>query len=436
MDKTGVMTFNRGLPTGLLEYSFCPARTTPYAAFRIHDYRLYVIGWVVARMGTYIQSIAIAWEIYQRTGEALSLGLVGLAQALPLMVLALPAGLLADRYERRRLSIFSLLGMTVTSLALAAFSIREGPVLWMYALLFLDACMMTVGRPARTALLPQLVPAEVFPNAVTWNMSLMHIASVVGPALGGIVVAVSVQSAYFVAAAGSLWLAFMCLTRIQFRPVDEKPEPASWQTLLGGIRFVWDKRILFTIMALDLFAVLLGGAVYLLPIFAEDILNVGATGFGYLRAAPAVGAFLMAVAMIYLPPMKRAGHALLLAVAGFGVATIVFGFSQNFALSWVMLFLTGALDNISMVVRQTLTQLLTPDRMRGRVSAVSGIFIGASNELGGFESGLVAQWFGPVISVVSGGIGTILVVAGAAALSPQLLRLGALHEARAEEEGA
>ncbi|MXX27636.1 MAG: MFS transporter, partial [Caldilineaceae bacterium SB0668_bin_21] len=260
----------------------------PYAAFRIHDYRLYVIGWVVARMGTYIQSIAIAWEIYQRTGEALSLGLVGLAQALPLMVLALPAGLLADRYERRRLSIFSLLGMTVTSLALAAFSIREGPVLWMYALLFLDACMMTVGRPARTALLPQLVPAEVFPNAVTWNMSLMHIASVVGPALGGIVVAVSVQSAYFVAAAGSMWLAFV-LTRIQFRPVDEKPEPANWQTLLGGIRFVWDKRILFTIMALDLFAVLLGGAVYLLPIFAEDILNVGATGFGYLRAAPAVG---------------------------------------------------------------------------------------------------------------------------------------------------
>ena len=384
-------------------------------------------------MGTHIQSIAIAWEIYQRTGEALSLGLVGLAQALPLMVLALPAGLLADRYERRRLSIISLLGMTVTSLALAAFSLTEGPVSWMYALLFLDACAMTVGRPARTALLPQLVPAEVFPNAVTWNTSLMHIASVVGPALGGFVIAVSVSSAYFVAAAGSLWLAFI-LSRIQFRPVEERPEPANWQTLVAGIRFVWDKRILFTLMALDLFAVLLGGAVYLLPIFAEDILLVGATGFGYLRAAPAVGAFCMAVSMIYLPPMKRAGRSLLLAVAGFGVATIIFGFSQSFVLSWAMLFFTGALDNISMVVRQTLTQLLTPDRMRGRVSAVSGIFIGASNELGGFESGMVAHWLGPVISVVSGGIGTILVVAGAAALSPQLLRLGALHEAQAEKE--
>ena len=406
----------------------------PYAAFRIHDYRLYVIGWLVARMGTYIQSIAIAWEIYQRTGEALSLGLVGLAQALPLMVLALPAGLLADRYERRRLSIFSLLGMTATSLALGAFSIGEGPVLWMYALLFLDACMMTVGRPARTALLPQLVPADVFPNAVTWNTSLMHIASVAGPALGGFVVAVSVPSAYIIAAASSLWFVVI-LSRVRFRPQDELLEPGNLETLLGGIRFVWDKRILFTLMALDLFAVLLGGAVYLLPIYAKEILHVGATGFGYLHAAPAVGAFCMAVAMVYLPPMKRAGRTLLLAVAGFGAATIIFGFSQNFALSWAMLFLTGAFDNISMVVRQTLTQLLTPDRMRGRVSAVSGIFIGASNELGGFESGLVAQWFGPVISVVSGGIGTILVVAGTAALSPRLLRLGAMHEARAEEEG-
>ena len=405
----------------------------PYAAFRIRDYRLYVVGWLVALIGTRVQSIAIAWEIYQRTGEALSLGLVGLAQALPVMLLALPAGLLADRYERRRLSIISLLGMTVTSLALAVFSIAEGPVGWMYALLSLDATAMTLGRPARVALLPQLVPAETFPNAVTWNTSLMHLASVGGPALGGFVIVVSLPGAYVIAAASSLWLAFV-LSRIRFRPVDGLPEPANWQTFVAGIRFVWDKRILLTLMSLDLFAVLLGGAVFLLPIFAKEILHVGETGFGYLRAAPAVGAFCMAFAMIYLPPMRQAGRTLLLAVAGFGVATIFFGFSQDFTLSWVMLFLTGALDNISMVVRQTLTQLMTPDRMRGRVSAVSSIFIGASNELGGFESGLVAHWFGPLISVVSGGIGTLLVVAGTAALSPQLLRLGALHEARAEDE--
>ncbi len=415
----------------------------PYAAFRIHDYRLYVLGWLLAMIGTRIQSVAIGWEIYQRTGEAISLGLVGLVQALPMMLLALPAGVLADRYERRRLAMFSLLGMTATSLALAVFSAIQGPVAWMFALLFLDATAMTLGRPARVALLPQLVPAEVFPNAVTWNTSLMHMASVGGPAIGGLIIAVSVPSAYIIAAASSLWFVLI-LTRFHFRPAERvdgaplwdatQPQPAIWQTLVAGLQFVWDKRILFTLMSLDLFAVLLGGAVYLLPIFAEEILHVGVTGFGYLRAAPAVGAFCMAFAMIYLPPMKQAGRALLLAVAGFGVATILFGFSQNFYLSWAMLFLTGALDNISMVVRQTLTQLLTPDRMRGRVSAVSSIFIGASNELGGFESGLVAQWFGPVFSVVSGGIGTIVVVAGATLLAPPLLRLGALHEAKAETE--
>lgn len=403
----------------------------PYAAFRIRDYRLYVFGWVLAMLGTRIQSVAIGWEMYQRTGEALSLGLVGLAQALPTMALALPAGLLADRFERRRLVMISLLAMTGTSLALAAFSASQGPVSWMYALLFLDAVAVTLGRPARVALLPQLVPTEAFPNAITWNTSLMHIASVGGPAVGGFVIAASVPVAYVIAAGSSL-LFVLVLTRLQFRPVEEQREPATFQTLLAGLQFVWDKRILLTLMSLDLFAVLLGGAVYLLPIFAEDILNVGATGFGYLRAAPAVGAFVMAVSLVYLPPMKRAGRTLLLAVAGFGVATILFGLSESFYFSWLMLFLTGALDNISMVVRQTLTQLLTPDRMRGRVSAVSSIFIGASNELGGFESGLVAQWFGPVFSVVSGGIGTIVVVMATAALSPQLLRFGALHEAKAD----
>lgn len=405
----------------------------PYAAFRVRDYRMYVLGWLLAMIGTRMQSVAIGWEMYQRTGEALSLGLVGLAQALPMMILALPAGLLADRFERRRLVIFSLLGMTFTSLALAAFSATQGPVSWMYVLLFVDATAVTVGRPARVALLPQLVPAEAFPNAVTWTTSLMHIASVAGPAIGGFVIAINVPSAYVIAAGSSLLFALL-LTRFRFRPSQNQQEPATMRTLLAGLQFVWEKRILVTLMSLDLFAVLLGGAVYLLPIFAEDILQVGATGFGYLRAAPSVGAFCMAIALVYLPPMKRAGYTLLLAVAGFGVATILFGFSENFYVSWAMLFLTGALDNISMVVRQTLTQLLTPDRMRGRVSAVSSIFIGASNELGGFESGLVAQWFGPVFSVVSGGVGTLLVVAGAAALAPQLLGIGALHEAKAETE--
>jgi MFS family permease len=205
---------------------------------------------------------------------------------------------------------------------------------------------------------------------------------------------------------------------------------ASFQSLLAGLKFVSQARLILIVITLDLFAVLLGGAVYLLPIFAQDILKVGATGFGWLQAAPAAGAFCMAICLAYLPPMKRAGRNLLLAVAGFGVATIIFGLSTSFWLSFAMLFLTGLFDNISMVIRHTLMQLLTPDQMRGRVSAVTTIFIGASNELGGLESGVVARWFGPVFSVVSGGIGTIVVVALTALVSPQLRTFGALHEAK------
>jgi MFS family permease len=205
---------------------------------------------------------------------------------------------------------------------------------------------------------------------------------------------------------------------------------ASFQSLAAGLKFVWNTRLILIVITLDLFAVLLGGAVYLLPIFAQDILQVGAAGFGWLQAAPAAGAFCMALCLAYLPAMKRAGRDLLLAVAGFGVATVIFGLSTSFWLSFAMLFLTGLFDNVSMVIRHTLMQLLTPDQMRGRVSAVTTIFVGASNELGGLESGLVAQYFGPVFSVVSGGIGTIIVVALTALAAPELRTFGALHEAK------
>ncbi len=410
-----------------------PKKHDPYAVFLIGNYRRYILGWFFAMVGTQVQSIAIGWEIYQRTGQALSLGLVGLAQALPTIVLALPAGYLADRFDRRRVVTFSLLGMTLTSLGLAALSLANGPVVLMYGLLLLDASVMTLGRPARTALVPQLVPLEIFPMAVTWNSSLMQMAGVVGPALGGLVVMVSVPSAYGLSAASTLFFIAL-LTRVDLRVAPEKAERASLQNLLAGIRFVWRTRLILSLMALDMFAVLLGGAVYLLPIFAEDILRVGPQGFGWLRAAPAAGAFCMALLLAYLPPMRHAGRNLLLAVAGFGAVTILFGLSKSFWLSLAMLTLTGAFDNISMVVRQTLIQLLTPDRMRGRVLAVNYVFIGASNELGGLESGLVAHWFGPVISVVSGGIGTILVALTTAVAAPALRLFGALHEARPDEE--
>lgn len=402
-------------------------RRDPYAAFRIANYRYFTAGWFLALFGTRIQSVAIGWEMYQRTGDALALGFVGLAQALPTMLLALPAGYLADRFNRRGLILLSLALMTLTSLALAALSYFQGSILWMYIFLFLDATAVILGRPARVALMPQLVPRHVFPNAVMWNTSMVQFSSVLGPALGGLLVAVSVPLAYVVTAATSLIHMFM-LSGLRTENPPRSTGAASLETLLAGLRFVWNRKIILTMISLDMFGVLLGGAVYLLPIYAQDILQVGATGFGWLRAAPAIGAAGMGLALVYLPPIRRAGRTLLWSVAAFGLATIVFGLSKSFWLSCAMLFLTGAFDNISMVIRGTLLQLLTPDDMRGRVSAVNSIFIGASNELGGLESGVVAHWFGPIVSVVSGGIGTLMVVAAAAWASPELRRYGAMTD--------
>ena len=383
------------------------------------------MGWFAALIGTQMQGVAIGWEMYQRTGEALSLGLVGLAQAAPTMVLALPAGYLADRFSRRKVVIVSLTGMTVTSLCLAFLSYTEGSVAWMYALLVLDATFATIGRPARSAFLPQLVPREVYPNAVAWSTSMMQLGWVIGPAVGGVIIVWSVTSAYLAAAIGSTVYAVLLLS-MNFRATGSAKAGAPMEALFGGLTFLKGNRLVLALMSLDMFAVLLGGAVYLLPIFAEEILKVGPEGFGWLRAAPAMGAFCMALMIAHLPPMRRAGWYLLIAVGAFGAATIVFGLSNSFWLSFGMLFLTGLFDNVSMVIRHTLIQLSTPDAMRGRVSAVSGVFVSASNELGGLESGVVAHYFGPVFSVVSGGIGTIVVVMATGVLSPRLRKQGAL----------
>jgi MFS family permease len=404
----------------------------PYAAFRSGSYRQYVAGWFVTLLGTRIQSVAIGWDIYQRTGEAFALSMVGLSQALPTILLALPAGMLADRFHRRTLVMLSMAGMTLTSLSLAGVALLRGPVLLMYVLLFLDATAMTLGRPSRLALLPHLVPRTAFQNAVTWNTSMWQISSVVGPAIGGFVVAVSVPLAYVISAASSLL--FICaLSRVRLAGALRQSGRNAADMMLGGVRFVLRTRVILSAISLDLFAVLLGGAVYLLPIFAQDILGMGAQGYGWLRAAPAAGALLSALLMAHLPPMRRAGRNLLLAVVGFGVVTIVFGLSRVFWLSLLMLFLTGVFDNVSVVVRHTLVQLMTPDHIRGRVSAVVGMFLSASNELGGFESGTVAHFFGPIVSVVSGGIGTIIVAGAVAFGSPALRSVRTLHDLRTAE---
>jgi MFS family permease len=309
----------------------------------------------------------------------------------------------------------------------------------MYGCLFLGAVARAVSMPANSAFMPQLVPADVFSNAVTWSSMRFQLASTVGPAVGGLVLAASGHPAVVYILDALMTLTFVvCLLLVHIRSVERKRSATDLRTLLAGVRFVWNTKLILAAITLDMFAVLLGGAVTLLPIYAKDILHVGPSGLGWLRAAPAVGALLMGAVMAHRPPLERAGSTLLYAVFGFGVATVVFGFSHSFILAMAMLFLTGAFDNISVVIRHTLVQTATPDALRGRVSSVNGLFISCSNELGGFESGLAAQLFGPVVSVVGGGIGTLLVVGGVAALWPQLRRLGPLQEAStpvtAEEE--
>jgi MFS family permease len=303
----------------------------------------------------------------------------------------------------------------------------------MYGLLLVSGTGAALGWPARSAVLPQTVPTWAFSNAMTWNATFFETSAAVGPAIGGWIIIKAVWPAYLLNAfcAMSFAAAVLLLPRKQ---AIVKREPPTLKSLAAGIHFVWSQKIILATITLDLFAVLLGGATYVLPVFAKEILHCGSVGFGWLRACPGIGAVTMAMLLAHLPPMRRAGATLLWAVAGFGIATIIFAVSKSFWLSMAMLILTGAFDNISVVVRHTLVQVLTPDAMRGRVSAVNNVFIGASNELGGFESGLAAQLMGTVPSVVFGGIGTILVVLLVGWTWPQVREFGSLHDARPVEE--
>jgi MFS family permease len=406
----------------------------PYAAFRYRDYRLYAIGGTLNALGGQMQSVAVGWEIYERTNSAMSLGLVGLVQAIPVILLSLPAGQIADRYNRRVILLIALVLSSLCSLGLAVLSYQHGPVEWMYLLLLGFGIIGAFTGPATASILPQLVPPPVFSNAVTWNSTRWQIAATTGPALGGFVIALthSVTPVYLITAFSTLWF-FGFVVALRGRQQERSKETVTFQSLLAGIHFVRDTKLILATITMDMFAVLFGGATALLPIFARDILHVGPTGLGWLRAAPAVGALLMALTLAHLPPMRKAGKALLWAVAGFGAATIIFGLSRNFWLSLLMLAFTGAFDNISVIVRHTLVQVLTPDSMRGRVSAVNNVFIGTSNEIGEFESGALASLATAPGAVIIGGIGTILVVLGIAKIWPEVAELGALHEVEPAE---
>jgi MFS family permease len=407
-----------------------PQDHDPYAALRHRDYRCLLGGGVLSSIGSEVQAAAVGWELYQRTDSPAALGYAGLAQFLPVLLLALPAGHAADHFSRKRIFQSAAGASALASLGLAALSFFQGPVELIFACLLLAGTARAFTGPARSSLLAHVVPPEVLGNAVAWNSSGWQVANVAGPALGGLVLGLAgkAAAAYLLAALCALTCAGL-LVPIRPRPAKRPASVRSLASLLDGVRFVFRTEPLLAAITLDLFAVLLGGATALLPIYARDILQVGPVWFGWLRAAPALGAVLMAILLAHRPPLRRPGRALLAAVAGFGLATIAFGFSQNVLVSFVALALTGALDNVSVVVRGTLMQTLTPDEMRGRVAAVNTVFISSSNELGAFESGMTAQWFGPVASVVGGGVGTLVVVLLVMLRWPQLVRLGRLRPA-------
>lgn len=411
-----------------------------YAALRIPEFRRFWAGNFLAVLGAQMQFVAVGWDIYERTGQTLQLGLVGLVQVIPVILLALPAGQVIDRLDRRHVIITALAVMVVCSLALAGIAWQQADYGWMYVCLFFNGVARAFLQPGKAALLPLIVPRSRFTNAVTWSTSGFQLATVIGPAAGGLLIAVTGAALWVYLVDAALALAFVAaLSSLRPRPPAPSLERISRHSLLAGAAFVWRTKLILGAVSLDMFAVLLGGATALLPVYAKVILHSGADGLGWLRAAPGLGALLTSYILTHRGPIQRAGRTLLWSVIGFGAATVVFGVSRSFWLAWAMLFLTGAFDMVSVVIRHTLIQLWTPDAMRGRVSAVNGMFIGISNELGEFESGTVAHAFerlgdpafGPTVSVVSGGLGTIVAAGVAIWLFPAMRRHGRLDDSPA-----
>ncbi len=410
-----------------MEDSSIALRADPYAALRYPDFRRFLIGNFSSSLGSQMQTVAIGWYLYERTDSALALGGVGLAQVLPIFLLTLPAGHLADHVDRKKLLRLTLLMSILSSIGLAFASYVHGAVPFLYALLVVNGIARALNAPARDALGPQLLPVELLGNGATWRSGLFQVASVLGPAVGGLIIGLTRSATpTFVLTALLMSVFVILLGPVQPRRFERASRASTWETLAGGVRFIWHTRILIATITLDLFAVLLGGATMLLPVFAKDILHVGPRSLGWLMAAPSIGAVAVAI-VLARKPMMRAGRALLWAVVGFGLATIAFGLSRSFTLSLILLALIGAFDMVSVVVRSTLMQVLTPDELRGRVGAVNALFIGTSNELGGFESGAAAALLGPVVAVVAGGIGSILVVLVVAAVWPEVRRFGSLE---------
>jgi MFS family permease len=391
-------------------------------AFSYPDFALYQVARLFTVMATEMQSVAVGWQVYEITKRPLDLGYVGLAQFLPTIILFLAAGHAADRFNRRNIVTLCYAGLALSSALLLLLTLRGvHSVHAIYAVLVLVGVVRSFNGAAGQSMVPQLVPEEHFPNAVAWAQTVFNAAVILGPALGGLIYAVFrgpavVYASSMVAAMVSV----IAASRIRLNAAKRDREQVTLGTLFAGFRFIWEKKLILGLISLDLFAVLLGGAVALLPVYAREILHIGPWGLGILRSAPAVGAVVTAVMLAHRPLRRHAGMTMLWCVAGFGVFTIVFGISRSVVLSLIALLFLGASDMVSVIIRGTLVQLSTPDSMRGRVSAVNSLFIGTSNEFGQFESGLTAHWFGTVPAVVIGGVGTLVVIALWAWLFPEL----------------
>jgi len=391
-------------------------------AFQYPGFRYFMMARFLITASSEMQSVAIGWQGYNLTHRARDLGLVGLTQFLPGILLFLLAGHTADRLPRLRILQTCYAAFSLVSLLLLNLTLRGLHSVWpVYAVLLLNGVIRAFNMPTGQAFLPQLVKPADFPNAVAWSSSIFQAALITGPLLGGLLYGLSgTPVPVYGGAAVSYILGLTLISRIRVQVPQRPRGVASPGAVLEGLRFIWREKLILGAISLDLFAVLLGGAVALLPIYAKDILHAGTTGLGILRAAPGVGAIAMAVLVAYRPIARRAGATMLGCVFGFGLCTIAFGLSRNLALSLLALILLGAFDMVSVIIRHTVIQLGTPDAMRGRVSSVNMVFIGASNEVGQFESGITAEWFGTVPAVVFGGIGTLLVVLTWAWLFPAL----------------
>lgn len=415
----------------------------PYASLRVRNYRWFIASVLTMTLSAQIQGVVVAWQIYDITRDPLSLGLMGLAEAGPFIAFALYAGHVADRANRHHVTLAAISAMVLCSASLLTFNLIPGflhahGALPFYAVIFVSGIARSFAQPARQALGAELVERRLYANAVAWRSSTWQFAAVVGPAIGGLIYGFASPRVAYIADAAMMLVSFAAFATIDYhhreRPVERRE--TIGESLGSGVRFVFGESVLLSALTLDLFSVLLGGAEALLPVFADQVLHVGPQGLGVLRAAPAAGAVVASIYLAHRPPFKRAGRTLLYAVGAFALCIVGFGLSRNFTISIALLAISGVADNVSVLIRSTLLQVLTPTALFGRVSSVNSIFVGSSNEIGAFESGVMARLIGTVPSVVLGGFASLAVVITVGAIVPRLRRLGRIDELTPQQTAA